>query len=874
MNTKRHFSDLLNTGTRLVILASMLLMAFMGNVGTAAAMPPDLPRVGSVSVAAQTGTLTTGTAGSVTFLVTVTRATTQALFAALTASGLPAGATASFSPAIVCWSTVLCASGGSGTTRTSTLTINTTAAVPAGATTFTVNAIRVGSPGDNASGTGTLTIQAVSQTITFGALPDKTFGDPDFNVSATASSSLPVSFAALGDCTVTGTLVHLTNSGSCTITASQAGNTNYLPAPDVQQSFTIAPSSGGGGGSASFDLYAVTGSTNLPGLVTPVTVWGYNTTNAPVTQPGGPVLEVNVGDSVTITLHNELAEQTALLLHGQNMAPDLVGAAPAGTQTYTFTASKPGTFLYEAGLLPNAQHQVAMGLYGALIVHPNPATQAYGADTAFDSDEVLVLSELDVELNNSADPAAFDLRLYKPDYYLINGKAYPDTALLSVTANSTVLLRYVNAGLQAHAMSTLGLSQSIIAQDGIPYARPHSVVSETIATGQTLDTLVSIPATGTQFPIYDASLFLRNNTGNSTFAGLGGMFTIMTTGSVTTSDTTGPIASALNLSANPTDGTVDVTVTATISDATTGNSAVDSAELYVDNTSSSPISMTGAFGTSTVSVSGTIPSALLGILSSGDHTIYVRGHDAAGNWGSFQTIILTLQPAAPVVGTLRFSTAGTTASGPSGVGADASDIYLYDGTNLSMTIDLPNVPAGTNVDGFDRVSDSDYYVSFTGDVTLPGAGTVQNEDVVHFTGGSWALYFDGTAQGLGASNVDAISINGGTLYFSTSDTTLPTGVGGVGDDADIYSWDGSAMARVIDATAMGWSGNNVDGFVYVDATHFYISYSVTGTSVAGLGTVQDEDVIYYNNGAWSVYFDGTSKGLTSSSLDLDAFDVP
>ncbi|MCW2761542.1 MAG: Multicopper oxidase type 3, partial [Marmoricola sp.] len=40
------------------------------------------------------------------------------------------------------------------------------------------------------------------------------------------------------------------------------------------------------------------------------------------------------------------------------------------------------------------------------------------------------------------------------------------------------------------------------------------------------------------------------------------------------------------------------------------------------------------------------------------------------------------------------------------------------------------------------------------------------------------------------------------------------------------------------------------------------------------GAVQDEDVAYNNAGTWSVYFDGTSKGLTPANLDLDAFDVP
>jgi hypothetical protein len=34
--------------------------------------------------------------------------------------------------------------------------------------------------------------------------------------------------------------VHLTGAGSCTVTASQAGNVNYNPAPDVSRTFAIA----------------------------------------------------------------------------------------------------------------------------------------------------------------------------------------------------------------------------------------------------------------------------------------------------------------------------------------------------------------------------------------------------------------------------------------------------------------------------------------------------------------------------------------------------------------------------------------------------------------------------------------------------------
>ena len=84
-------------------------------------------------------------------------------------------------------------------------------------------------------------VALADQTITFGPLGNKKYGDRDFTVSARASSGLPVSFAARGRCTLSGAIVHLTGVGSCTITASQPGDATYNAAPDVSRTFSIAP---------------------------------------------------------------------------------------------------------------------------------------------------------------------------------------------------------------------------------------------------------------------------------------------------------------------------------------------------------------------------------------------------------------------------------------------------------------------------------------------------------------------------------------------------------------------------------------------------------------------------------------------------------
>jgi hypothetical protein len=80
-----------------------------------------------------------------------------------------------------------------------------------------------------------------TQTITFNAIPTQTQGT-NLTLSATASSSLPVSFASLTTsvCTVSGNTASLTGTGTCSIQASQAGNSTYAPASPVTQSFTVS----------------------------------------------------------------------------------------------------------------------------------------------------------------------------------------------------------------------------------------------------------------------------------------------------------------------------------------------------------------------------------------------------------------------------------------------------------------------------------------------------------------------------------------------------------------------------------------------------------------------------------------------------------
>jgi hypothetical protein len=761
--TNRFFSGFAATRARLAMLAATFVAAMVGVV-----TPAQAALQNPLTVSAQSGTLTAGTAGGATYTVTVNRNFGSPATPTMAVTGLPAGASSSFGTPSAWTGNFLSES------RTYPLTITTTAAVAAGATAFTVQA---SAPFNTTrSGTGTLTVNpavvAQPQTITFGALAGKTFGDVPFNVSATASSGLTVSFAAAGNCSVAGALVSVTGAGSCTITASQAGNASWLAATPVAQTFAIAQASqtitfnaladklvgdpafmvsatstsllpvsfaatgdctvagntvtlttptappgtctvtASQTGNANFtaatavpqtfainaftgtELYAVSGTASLPGQS--VTVWGYNSTGAAATQPGGDPIIVNQGDTVTIRLHNQLAVPTALLFQGQAMVPDTTGVAPGASKVYTFVASQPGTYLYEAGLLHNAEYQVAMGLHGALIVRPTGAPlQAYADPaTAFDDEAALVLSEIDPALNNAADPAAFDMRNFAPRYFTINGQVHPNTAAIPSVPGHKVLLRYVNAGVQHHSMAVLGLRQNVVAKDAslLPTGA-QSVSAETLAAGQTGDAIATVSATaadGSKFAVYDGNLKLYNNGDGSNF---GGMLTFVAVTGTPGGDTVGPATSGVSV--NPFG-----LVNATVSDVGRGDSNVTAAEYYLDTTGANgsglPMTTTDAAGPTRAFVSVAAVS--------GNHTVYVHGMDAAGNWGPYQfavtnadttgpitsALVLAPNPSTGAVDVTLSGTANDTTTGGSNIAA--AEYQIDGGTAVAMTVGTPGQP--------------------------------------------------------------------------------------------------------------------------------------------------------------------------------------
>ena len=78
------------------------------------------------------------------------------------------------------------------------------------------------------------------QSITFNKPADVTFGVPPFKLDAAATSGLPITYYAVGKCTVSGDMVTVTGVGNCAITATQPGDDHWNAAfPPVIRTFAI-----------------------------------------------------------------------------------------------------------------------------------------------------------------------------------------------------------------------------------------------------------------------------------------------------------------------------------------------------------------------------------------------------------------------------------------------------------------------------------------------------------------------------------------------------------------------------------------------------------------------------------------------------------
>lgn len=213
-----------------------------------------------------------------------------------------------------------------------------------------------------------------------------------------------------------------------------------------------------------------------------VTAFTYNGTMP------GPMIRVTEGDQVRIVVKNELPDATAVHWHGVEV-PNAMDGVPGVTQdpiepgetfTYEFTAKPAGTFMYHSHF--EGDVQVSAGLYAPFIIDPkepeaNPPVV----------DKVLMISES--LLRGSQTYAPMPMSGMEPNFFTINGKAFPSTETITVKKGERVRLRLIGIGQFIHPMHLHGLPFKIIATDGhaVPEAAQLTKDTVSVAPGERYD---------------------------------------------------------------------------------------------------------------------------------------------------------------------------------------------------------------------------------------------------------------------------------------------------------------------------------------------------------------------------------------------------
>ena len=277
----------------------------------------------------------------------------------------------------------------------------------------------------------------------------------------------------------------------------------------------------------------------------------------------GPAIVVNEGDTVNVTLVNDQdptktqvnpdGDGHTIHLHGLDLPSAMDGdpmTAPGGHPvmqgehyTYHFVAKYAGTYYYHCHV--SAAEHIQMGMYGPLVIRPRgQPNRAYADTPTFDKEYTFVLSDMDSGMHQ-ADYSALHTGggdpnwvQYHPNYFLINGKAWPDPMMdpqdnIEATVGQIVLVRLINTGYVVHSMHSHGFHFLVLGSDGRKLDAPYYKDTLDIAPGERYDILFTLDQAG-RFMFHDH--IEQNTTNDGDYPG--GMMTMI---SVNNPDGSNPV---------------------------------------------------------------------------------------------------------------------------------------------------------------------------------------------------------------------------------------------------------------------------------------------------------------------------------------------
>jgi len=240
-----------------------------------------------------------------------------------------------------------------------------------------------------------------------------------------------------------------------------------------------------------------------------VRAWGFNESLP------GPVLRAKRGDTLNITVRNDLSEPTIIHWHGIRLPASMDGTGevqkpimPGEEFVYKFAVPDSGTFWYHSH--HDETVQMERGMYGALIVQDED-------DPIVDDDKVFMIDDMKLNDDNSFKKGNFITRWIERhdgregNTLLINGKEKPT---IHVNAGQIERWRFINSSGARYVRLFLGGKQfRVIAVDGGLIEVPHDVTEVLLVPGERVDVAAGPFFEGERFDIeslpYNRVTFLK-----------------------------------------------------------------------------------------------------------------------------------------------------------------------------------------------------------------------------------------------------------------------------------------------------------------------------------------------------------------------------